>query len=140
MAHLGRGLFLEPVHAQNLNKDQVFRPWALNIHMKSSHGGARSGAGRPKGSGNKVRLEDLMLDVELAANMSYTRRVAINYVHAINREDWARVENYDRAFLNKLVADKSEVEVTDTADTVANRAQVFQDALAKLAQIADKTK
>ena len=81
-----------------------------------------------------------MLDVELAANMSYTRRVAINYVHAINREDWARVENYDRAFLNKLVADKSEVEVTDTADTVANRAQVFQDALAKLAQIADKTK
>ena len=139
-AHLGRGLCLERNHAQNLNKDQVFRPWALNIRMKSSHGGARPGAGRPKGSGNKVRLEDLMLDVELAANMPYTKRVAINYVSAINREDWARVENYDRAFLNKLVADKSEVEVTDTADTVANRAQAFQDALAKLAQIADTTK
>ena len=140
MAHLGRGLFLKQVHRQNLNKDQVFRPWPLNTRMKSAHGGARSGAGRPKGSGNKVRLEDLMLDVELAANMPYTKRVAINYVHAINREDWARVENYDRAFLNKLVADKSEIEVSDTADTVANRAQVFQDALAKLAQIADTTK
>ena len=81
-----------------------------------------------------------MLDVELAANMSYTRRVAINYVQAINREDWARVENYDRAFLNKLVADKSEVEVTDTADTVANKAQAFQVALSKLVQIADTTK
>jgi hypothetical protein len=123
-----------------MNKDQVFRPWPLNTGMKSAHGGARPGAGRPKGSGNKVRLEDLMLDVELAANMPYTRRVAINYVSAITREDWARVENYDRAFLNKLVADKSEVEVTDTADAVANKAQAFQVALAKLVQIADTTK
>jgi hypothetical protein len=108
--------------------------------MKSAHGGARSGAGRPKGSGNKVRLEDLMLDVELAANMPYTKRVAINYVSAITREDWARVENYDRAFLNKLVADKSEVEVNDSADGVAAKAQAFQDALAKLVSSNQSTK
>lgn len=81
-----------------------------------------------------------MLDVELAANMPYTQRVAINYVSAITREDWARVENYDRAFLNKLVADKSEVEVTDSADGVAAKATAFQEALAKLVSSEVSTK
>jgi hypothetical protein len=106
--------------------------------MKGRHGGARPGAGRPKGSGNKVRLEDLMLDVETAAAMPYTQRLALNYVSAINREDWSRVGEYDRAFLNKLVADKNEIEVTDSAEAVAAKAQAFQDALAKLVS-SDKT-
>lgn len=106
----------------------------------NGHGGPRPGAGRPKGTGNKVRLEDLMMDVELAANMPYTKRLAINYVHAINREDWARVENYDRAFLNKLVSDKTEVEVVESADAVAAKTQAFQEALSKLASFAETTK
>ena len=108
--------------------------------MKGRHGGARPGAGRPKGSGNKVRLEDLMLDVETAANMPYTQRLALNYVCAINREDWSRVGEYDRAFLNKLVADKNEIEVTDSAEAVAAKAQAFKDALAKLVSSDESTK
>jgi hypothetical protein len=110
------------------------------MQQQKKHGGARPGAGRPKGTGNKVRLEDLMLDVELAANMPYTKRVAINYVHAINREDWARVENYDRAFLNKLVADRSEVEVVTNEDQVTAKQTAFQEALAKLASLNQTTK
>lgn len=106
----------------------------------NGHGGARPGAGRKVGSGNKVRLEDLMMDVELAANMPYTKRVAINYVHAITREDWARVENYDRAFLNKLVSDKTEVEVISTETAAEAKAQAFQEALAKLTALNDKAK
>ena len=96
------------------------------------HGGARPGAGRPRGSGHKIRVEDLMMDIELAANMPFTQRVAQNYVQAINREDWNRVGDYDRALLNKIVADQTHVEVTDTEDSVARRAQAFQEALAKL--------
>jgi hypothetical protein len=110
------------------------------MEKKSNHGGFRPGAGRKKGSGVKVKVEDLMLDVELAANMPYTKRVAINYVSAINREDWARVENYDRAFLNKLVSDKSEVEVVDSTQAVDAKQQAFQEALAKLASLNDKAK
>lgn len=106
----------------------------------ANHGGARAGAGRPVGSGNKVRLEDLMQDLELETNMPYTRRLAINYQHAIARDDWARVENYDRAFLNKLVADRSHVEVTDTADAVATRAAAFAAALSAVTAQSDRTK
>jgi hypothetical protein len=105
-----------------------------------NHGGARPGAGRPVGSGNKVRLEDLMMDLELETSMPYTRRLAINYAHAISRLDWARVENYDRAFLNKLVADRSHVEVTDSADAVATRAAAFAAALSAVVGNSDRTK
>ena len=96
------------------------------------HGGARPGAGRPKGSGHKIKVEDLMLDIETAANMPFTQRVALNYVNAIHREDWNRVGDYDRALLNKIVADQTAVEITDSEDTVAAKAQAFQEALAKL--------
>ena len=73
-----------------------------------------------------------MQDIELAANMPFTQRVAQNYVQAINREDWNRVGDYDRALLNKIVADQTHVEVTDTEDSVTRRAQAFQEALSKL--------
>lgn len=106
----------------------------------SNHGGARPGAGRPVGSGNKVRLEDLMQDLELETNMPYTKRLAINYQHAIDRDDWTRVENYDRAFLNKLVADRSHVEVTDSADAVATRAAAFAAALTAVTGQSSETK
>ena len=98
----------------------------------NNHGGARPGAGRKKGSGVKVKVEDLMLDVELAANMPFTKRVAINYVGAIERKDWARVENYDRAFLNKIVADKSEVEVVEGDAAIEAKQLAFQQAIARL--------
>jgi len=105
-----------------------------------NHGGARPGAGRPVGSGNKVRLEDLMMDLELETSMPYTRRLAINYAHAIARLDWARVENYDRAFLNKLVADRSHVEVTNSEDIVTARAAAFEAALLAVAAVSDRDK
>lgn len=104
------------------------------------HGGARPGAGRPKGSGHKIKVEDLMLDIELAAAMPFTQRVALNYINAIHREDWNRVGDYDRALLNKIVADQTSVEITDTADTVTAKAQAFQVALSKLVQIDTKAK
>ena len=111
-----------------------------NTSKTSGHGGARPGAGRPKGSGNKVALEDLLMDIELETQMPFTRRLAINYNAAIDRSDWARVENYDRAFLNKLVADRSHVEVTDSADAVATRAAAFAAALSAVVGNSNETK
>ena len=77
-----------------------------------NHGGARPGAGRPVGSGNKVRLEDLMMDLELETNMPYTRRLAINYQHAIAR----------------------------LADAVATRAAAFAAALSAVVGNSNETK
>lgn len=99
-----------------------------------TRGGAREGAGRPKGSGNKIKIEDLLADIETATNMPYTQRIALNYVEAIDRADWARVENYDKAFLNKIVADRQSVEVVESDDVVEAKRQAFAAALARITQ------
>ena len=110
------------------------------VKKSNGHGGARPGAGRPVGSGNKVRLEDLMMDLEIETNMPYTKRLAINYQHAILRDDWARVENYDRAFLNKLVADRNHVEVIDSEDMLQARSDAFAAALRVVAISSERDK
>jgi len=94
-----------------------------------SRGGARAGAGRKPGSSPRYTLEELVNHVEHHAGMSFAERVAINYVDAINRNDWNGVRDYDRILLGKMVADKQEVEVTNTQDTVEAKAQAFADAM-----------
>ena len=101
----------------------------------SGRGGPRVGAGRPKGSGHKVRLEDLMSSIELATGVTYAEQLANNYADALERSDWGKVMEYDKAFLNKLVADKSEVTVTNTADDVDTKRAAFEEALAALKDI-----
>lgn len=96
---------------------------------RKGRGGARVGAGRPKGSGHKVRLEDLLDSIETAVNMPYPERLALNYSSAIARADWAKVEMYDRAFLNKVVADRQEIEVITSEDTVLNKETAFLKAI-----------
>jgi hypothetical protein len=113
----------------------------FNKEPKSNgHGGARPGAGRKPGSGNKIRLEDLLGEIEHQAGMPYAERLALNYVGAIERADWSKVENYDRAFLNKVVADKVEVETVESEDVVQAKAQAFAEAIATLATVSNKGK
>ena len=98
-------------------------------------GGARPGAGRPKGSSNKIRIEDLIDSIENRSGMSYPEQVAANYVSAITREDWARVENYDRALLNKIVADKNDITVEDVGETIKAKESAFQEAISAIMSI-----
>lgn len=101
-----------------------------------SRGGARAGAGRPKGSTTKVTLDDLMTNIELAAGKTYGELLAHNYVAAISRSDWNGVRDYDKAFMNKLISDKVAVDVTNSEDVVAAKQAAFAAALEKLNQIA----
>lgn len=108
----------------------------MNQDNKSPNwGGARPGAGRPKGSGNKIKIEDLIDAIEHRAGVSYPEQIAENYIGAIAREDWSQVQMYDRALLNKIVADKTEVEVTDSATVIETRRQAFAEAIAQIAGI-----
>ena len=105
-----------------------------------SRGGARAGAGRPKGSTSKVTLEDLVGHIEHHVGRSFAEQVAISYAAAINRADHAGVRDYEKILLAKMVSDKTEVEVTESADLVQAKQTAFQEALAKLAALSDKAK
>ena len=97
-----------------------------------SRGGYRPGGGRPKGSTTRIKLEDLMQAIELQAGETYHERLAKNYVNAIYREDWNGVRDYDKAFMNKLLADRLDIEVDDATDAVAAKQAAFAAALAQL--------
>ena len=100
-----------------------------------SRGGARPGAGRPVGSTNKIRIEELMTTIHATAGRPYGELLAQNYVEAIRREDWNGVRDYDKAFMNKMIADKTEVEVKDSADTVEQKRVAFAEAIAQITGI-----
>lgn len=106
----------------------------------NGHGGARKGAGRPTGSGNKIQFQTILNEIERVTGRSYAEQLAENYAGAIQRSDWSKVENYDRAFLNKVVADKLEVESTTAEDAVTAKAEAFAAALVALTQTNTKGK
>lgn len=104
----------------------------------NGHGGARPGAGRPKGSSNKVTMELLLESLDKSLGRPYHEQLADNYVQAVNRSDWSGVRDYDRVFLGKVVADKQEVEVITQEDAIATRAAAFAEAMAALSQNTNK--
>lgn len=106
-----------------------------DFEMAGKNGGARPGAGRPKGSTNKIKIEDIMQCLELEAGMTYPEQLAYNYVEAINRKDWNSVRDYDKAFMNKLVADKQEIEVIEPEDVVEAKKKAFAEAIAEIAGV-----
>ena len=104
-----------------------------------SRGGARPNSGRPKGSTTKVKLEDLMLNIELVTGRSYGELLAHNYAGAISRSDWNGVRDYDKAFMNKMLADKTEVATVESDDVVAQKQRAFAEAIAQIAGIHKST-
>ena len=123
-----------------IKTDQTVKKRAPYSKKSPTRGGARPGGGRPKGSTTKVTVESLMANIELAAGKSYGEILAHNYVGAISRSDWQGVRDYDKAFMNKLIAEKVEIDVNSTEDVVATKQAAFTAALAKLNEIATSTK
>jgi hypothetical protein len=103
-----------------------------------TRGGARTGAGRPKGSTNKITMDNLLSNLDSHLGRSYAEQIAINYATAIARSDWGGVRDYDRVFLGKLVADKQQIETVESDDAVAAKAEAFAQALTQLASKASK--
>jgi len=118
----------------------------LNKHMEQNkqpryrakaptRGGARAGAGRPKGSTNKITMEGILANLDVHLGVSYAEQIAINYASALNRSDWSGVRDYDKVLLGKVVADKTEVTRVDSTEAIEQRQAVFTEALMALAAI-----
>jgi hypothetical protein len=101
-----------------VTEKQSEKPKRVYKKKASSRGGVRAGSGRPKGSTNKITLDSLVASIDAAVGMSFEERLATNYKEAIDRADWQAVKDYDKAFLSKIVADKSEVDVTSNGQTL----------------------
>ena len=101
------------------------------IIPEKKNGGAREGAGRPKGSGNKITVTTLLQKAE-SMGMPFEEAIL---------QDWATAPTgselrykYNQLLFNKVIADRHQVEVDETA-SVSNRQDAFLKALATIGNV-----
>ena len=94
----------------------------------STRGGARAGAGRPKGSTDKITIAGLLEAVDTTAGRPYVEVLAEDFVRARD-SDPHLAQKYHNLILNKVAATLAVVEVAETDDAVARKAEAFADAL-----------
>jgi hypothetical protein len=105
----------------------------MNTIEKKKNGGARAGAGRPKGSTNKLNITDLLDEVQKQTGLPLGQLMVENYVAARNGEDKNLLQRYDQMFLNKFVADKQEIEIIESEDVLESKKLIFAEAIAAIA-------
>ena len=99
----------------------------------SNRGGARSGAGRPKGSGNKLTIDKLLAAVDIKLGQPLEDQIAENYVRSLS--DPKLAYSYEQMFLNKVMADRQQIEVDETS-SVESRQAAFLKALETIGNVA----
>ena len=108
------------------------------VPKKSGRGGARPGAGRPKGSTDRVTIAGLLGAIEDTNGQTYLDILAEDFRLA-RTQDRNLTQKYHHLILNKVAATLTNVEVTESDDAVAAKALAFQDALAKLTALHKET-
>jgi len=99
----------------------------------SSRGGARAGAGRPKGSTAMITAATLIQAIESKNNKPFEELLAEGYYNTIQeRNNKMRLE-YERMFLGKVVSDKVQMDLTESDDVIEAKQAAFAAALADLA-------
>jgi len=100
----------------------------------SGHGGARPGAGRPKGSTNAVTVQGLLGAIDTAAGRPYIELLAEDFTHA-RQNDRQLAQKYHHLIMSKVAATLAAVEVNEAEDAVEAKRQAFADALAALTKV-----
>jgi hypothetical protein len=104
--------------------------------FKGQLGGARPGAGRPKGSKSTISSKSLLAQVELDANgRSYEELLVDDFMSARRSGDAQLIYKYHTLILSKVMSTLSKVEVEDSTDAIAAKQLAFSTALSKLTGI-----
>ena len=98
----------------------------------SSRGGARSGAGRPRGDTNKLTAKALFESVLKHTGQDYADILVTDFLMARQNSDHHLVQKYHNIMLNKMAANLSDIEVKSDATDLEARKQAFADALKAL--------
>ena len=84
---------------------------------KNKHGGSRPGSGRKKGSLQKVSVVGLLAAIA-KEDIPFEQGLAIDYARARASGDMHVIQKYQQMFLNKVVADKHETDITSNGQTI----------------------
>jgi hypothetical protein len=79
---------------------------------KRRRGGPQPNSGRPKGSTNKISGATILASIEKTVGKKFEDCLAEGYLNARLRGDNSLTMQYEKMFLSKVVADKTELDVT----------------------------
>lgn len=104
-----------------------------------SRGGARTGAGRPKGTRNEITIKNLLEQVYTkAGNRNYEELLVEDFMAARLNNDTQLMLKYHNLILGKVMNTLAKVEVTDSTDAVEAKKAAFAAALAKLTGVKEE--
>ena len=108
----------------------------IKVKKPRGKGGARPGAGRPKGVTNQVSVNGLLAALERKTKgVGYETLLMEDFINARDSKDHQLVIKYHNLILNKLMTHISKIEITDSQETIDMKQKAFTEALAKLAGI-----
>ena len=100
---------------------------------RGKNGGARPGAGRPKGSRDQITIKTLLEQLHTqSGGRDYEELLVADFLQARNDNDKQTVIKYHNLILNKVMSTIAKVEVTDSQEAIDAKKLAFAEALAKL--------
>ena len=123
---------IKPITAPSTVNPQLINVGPRYKVKAPTRGGARAGAGRPKGSTNKITGMSLIEAIQQASGRPFDELIAEGYQDAIiNGDNKLRLE-YERMILGKVVSDRTTVETIESEDATIQKAEAFAEALRSL--------
>ena len=107
-------------------------------NKSTGHGGARAGAGRPKGSTAKVTAQDLIEAADRQLGKPFVESLMEGYVKSITENNNKVRIMYEKMIIDKVIADRQSVEVVDSEDAIAAKQAAFAAALATMQKRTDR--
>lgn len=105
----------------------------MNTEKKSTRGGRRANSGRPKGSKDAVTIKGLLeaLDAK-SPNQTYEEMLVEDFLNIRQQGDSKMTIKYHNLILNKVLASKVSIDVTESPEVIENKRRAFAEALANL--------
>jgi hypothetical protein len=100
--------------------------------QSKTNGGARPGAGRPKGSTHKLTARDIMAECERVTGKSLVQNIIEGYQDTLLDGDRRNRTVYEKMLLDKCATTLMDIEVTENADMITMKNNAFAAALASL--------
>lgn len=99
---------------------------------ENGHGGARPGAGRPKGGTNRLTAKEILETAENMLGKPFVVSLMEGYIQTINEGDTRNRVTYEKIILDKTATTIIEAEIIDSKDAIEAKQAAFTEALAKL--------
>ena len=111
-----------------------------NISNEKGHGGARPGAGRPKGTSNRLTAKEILDTAENMLGKPFVVSLLEGYIDSINTGDTKNRVTYEKIILDKTATTIIEAEITDSKDAIEAKQAAFAEAMAKLVGVSPDAK